>query len=780
MMHGALKVVPTTQHRLDPANLRVPVRGLERRKLVGHGGAVGREQGEEALGDAPGLLDGGGDVGVVQGPEVLKRSGNVVEELVAKGVGAAKLGALVADARQVADEQLVGKDFNKDVDEGVVQDGAVVAHVLVEGDDHLLHGGGGVPAGRKKVGHDGLEVDGKDELRKLVDAPGAAVDVAVAQGGELLLDALEVLRGDVGFEFLAEAREVAEARLVVAVVDAGNLVVCRGDEPVLQRLEALEVVDGLARHRLVAQGLVLEHALLLLLAGAQARKHGVNDALDHVGALRRGGRVDLLAQHAPQRDQVLGAKVAVLVLVEVGGPFAAAAAAALGKVARLLRKDALDPLVEEADNELPKVAHQLGLAVVNDVRREVRLRVAHLGHFSVVLFGEADDFERVRRRGLGVVDHADEKVVHERVVAVGVELANVPFLRHERRHADADGVEVVEEPGHDFFEALRVVEELFAGGVKLLLGAELDGLEKLGLVAANLFGAAVGDALEADGDFLVVLEGVLQGEHAAVAALLGLHDDGEADDEAVVVVEDEIDEVHGNQADVLVEPVDHVVEAGKVVLERGLEARVVGALNLLHGVVANVAQLRELVVARQQVGHVFLVIVVLAQHALDHVEAAVKRLEVAAHRLDGGKVAVRLRDEVDARKVVNHGLRLGAQPVNLHHLVLDELHGALAVGEAGHARLRPLELLAQAPAQLPVDGALFAREFLLEPGDLVEVVGVSQQLRELGYGRVIHGERTVYVCVCVCVCVAVVLSAERLQQVVNQTMLRGVERPVKG
>ncbi|KAJ6441896.1 54S ribosomal protein L33, mitochondrial [Purpureocillium lavendulum] len=580
--HGALKVVAGAEDGLDPAELQVPVGVLEGLELVGDGVLVGGEEAEEGLGDAP------------------------------------------------LDEELVGEDLGEDVDEGVVQHLAVIVDVLLKRHHHLLHGRVGVPAGREEVGHDGLEVDGEDELRKLGDAPGAEVDVAVAQRRHLLVGALEVLRRDVRLDHLPEVRQVAKAALVLVVVDARDLVVGRRHEPVLQRLEALEV-GHLAR--LVAQRLVLEQALPRLLARAQPQEHGVDDALDHVGALRVGPGLDLLAQHSPQRHQVLGPKVAVLVLVEVG-----ALDVALRKVLLLLREDAVDPLVEELDDELPEVAHQLRLAVVDDVRRQVLLAEAQLGHLLVVLLREAHNLQRVSGAPLRVVDNVDEEVVHHLVVYVCVRLGDPPLLGHQRRHSDLDGVEVVKVPLHNFLELRRVVEELFPGLLELLLGAEFDGLHELVLVAADLF-RAVGDALEPHRHLLVVLEGLLQRQDALVAALLGLHDHGEAHHQAVVVVDDEVDEVHGQDADVLVEPVDGVVEPRKVVLERRLQARVVGSLDLLHGVVPDVAQLRQLVVAGQQVGHVLLVVVVLAQHVLDDGQAVVEGLEIPAHRLDGAKVA---------------------------------------------------------------------------------------------------------------------------------------------
>ncbi|KAI9158533.1 carboxypeptidase [Paramyrothecium foliicola] len=685
--HAALEVVAYAQHGLDPADVQVPVGALELVEDVDDGVLVGGEQAQEGLGDAPGLLDGGGDVRVGQAREVLEGCGDVVEELVLEGVGAAQLGALVAHRREVAHEQLVGEDLGEDVDERVVQDLAVVAEVLVKGDDHLLHGGAGVPLGREEVGHDVAEVDGEDEVGELGDAPGAEVDVAVAQLVQLLVRALEVLRRDARLVLLFKAAQVAEAALVLVVVDARDLVVGRGDEPVLHGLEALELGD-LAR--LEADGLLLEHALPRLLPVAQAQEHGVDDTFDDIGPLRVERRLDLLAQHAPKGDEVLGAEVAVLVLVEVGALDVAA-----GKVLLLLLEDAVDPLVEELDDELTEVSDELSLTVVYDVRRERVLTEANLGHFLIVLLGEANNLKGVSRAGLRAVHHADQKVVHELVVDVGIRLGDVPLLGHQGRHADLDGVQVVEVPLHDLLELAGVVQEVLLGLLELLLGAEADGLQELVLVAAHLLGT-VGDALEAGGHLLVVLERLLEGEDAL--------------------------------ADVLVEPVDCVVQPGKVVLQRGLETLVLGPANLLHGIVANIPQLGELVVARQQVRHVLLVLVILLQHILHEADPLVERLEVATHRLDGAEVAMCLRHEVDAGKILDHGLRLRAQLVNLHHLLLDHLNRLLAVAEAIHAGLRRLELLTEAASQLGVHSALLARELKLHCGNLVQVVRVPQQL----------------------------------------------------
>ncbi|KAK8923030.1 hypothetical protein VCV18_007092 [Metarhizium anisopliae] len=376
IQHAPLEIIPRLQDGLDPRDVQVPIGRLEGGKLVRHGILVAGQQAEEGLRNPPRLLDRVADVWVGQVAKVLKGGGDVVEELVAEGVCAAKLGAPVAHGEQVADQQLVGKDLDEDVDEGVVQDLAVVADILLKSNHHLLHGRVGVPLGREEVGHDGAEVDGEDEVHKLGNAPGREVDVRVAQSVELRLAALEILRRDVGLEVCPEGREVAQARLLVVVVDAGDLVVGRGDEPVLKGLEALQFGDLAG---LVARRLILEHALPRLLAGAQAEEHGVDDALYHVGALRVGARINLLAEHAPESDEVL------------------------------------------------------------------------------VLLREADDFEVVGRCGFRIFDHADEEVVHELVVYLGVRFANLPLLGHEGRHADPHGVEVVEVPLHNPLELRGVV-----------------------------------------------------------------------------------------------------------------------------------------------------------------------------------------------------------------------------------------------------------------------------------------------------------------------------------
>src|SRR5690606_601273 len=66
-----------------------------------------------------------------------------------------------------------------------------------------------------------------------------------------------------------------------------------------------------------------------------------------------------------------------------------------------------------------------------------------------------------------------------------------------------------------------------------------------------------------------------------------------------------------------------------------------------------------------------------------------------------------------------------------------------AVGQARHADLGGLELVAQAGAELGIDGGLFPGELLLEGGELVEVVRVAEELRKIWYG--VH-------CVCSRVC----------------------------
>lgn len=53
-----------------------------------------------------------------------------------------------------------------------MEDLAVVVDVFFKGDDHLLHGGVGVPFWGEEVGHDGFEVDCEDEVGEFGDAPG--------------------------------------------------------------------------------------------------------------------------------------------------------------------------------------------------------------------------------------------------------------------------------------------------------------------------------------------------------------------------------------------------------------------------------------------------------------------------------------------------------------------------------------------------------------------------------------------------------------------------------
>ncbi|CAG9979420.1 unnamed protein product [Clonostachys byssicola] len=699
--HAPLEVVAGAQDSLDPRDLQVPVFRLEGLEGVGDAVAVGGEELVEELGGAPRLLDGGADLGAGEGLEEVEGDADVVDELVDKRVGAAEAGALVADGGEVADEELVGEDLDEDVDEGVVEDLAVVGDVLLEGDDHLLHGGAGVPLRGEEVGHDLGEVDGEDDLGEAGDAPGAEVDVAVAEAVHLRLDALRVSRGDVRLEGLAPVGQVGEAALVLVVVDAGDLVVGRGHEPVLQGLEALELLGVAAGgDGLVARGLGLEHVLPGLLPVVQTYQHGVNNTFDNVSSLRVGCRVHLLLQHTPQGHQVLRSEVSVLVLVKVGAALGASCAP-LGEVALLLGEDTLDPLVEELDNELSEVTNKLSLTVVDDMRHKLLLPESQLSHLLVVLLWEANNF----KAGVRVIHDANQEVVHEPVVDIGICLGNLPSLGHQRRHPDLDHVEVVEEPLHDLLEIGRVLEELLAGLLKVLLRAELDGLHELVLVPADV-PRAVRDPLEAHGHLPVVLERLLHGQDALVALLLGVDHDGEAHHETVVLVDHQVDQVEGDEAHVLVEPLNGVVQPGEVILQGRFEARVVGSLDLLHGIVADIPQQGELVVAGQEVGHVLFIVVVLLQHPLHDSQPAAEGLEVVAHGLDGVEVAVGLRHEVDAGKVLDHVLRLGAELVDLDHLVLDHLDRLLAVAQAVHARLGQLELLPQTGAELAVDGRL--------------------------------------------------------------------------
>ena len=158
----------------------------------------------------------------------------------------------------------------------------------------------------------------------------------------------------------------------------------------------------------------------------------------------------------------------------------------------------------------------------------------------------------------------------------------------------------------------------------------------------------------------------------------------------------------------LVEALDDVVQARKEVLHRSavlkcevvdeLGGAVLGALDLIHGHITDITQLRQTVMDLQQVRLLSRGLVVLVQQVLKLPQALVEGLDVLAHLLHALEVLVRLGDDVDVGEVLDHVLGLGAQLVNLHHLLLDQVDGALAFGDAVHARLGKLQLLAQAMA----------------------------------------------------------------------------------
>ena len=110
---------------------------------------------------------------------------------------------------------------------------------------------------------------------------GSQIDKAVAEGFAFGVGVvLHVLRGDEGFEVALEAGEVAYLAGVFVVVDAGDLVVGDGYEPVLEDLQAVLFGGG----GFVFGGFVVDHALPEGLALFQGDEHGVYYAFGDVCA----------------------------------------------------------------------------------------------------------------------------------------------------------------------------------------------------------------------------------------------------------------------------------------------------------------------------------------------------------------------------------------------------------------------------------------------------------------------------------------------------------------
>jgi hypothetical protein len=401
--------------------------------------------------------------------------------------------------------------------------------------------------------------------------------------------------------------------------------------------------------------------------------------------------------------------------------------------------DAVHELVDGVDDDLTVCPDQLGAAVVDDVRFESFLREAKFTHLCVVSVYPVDYGQQILRSKTFIIGKTYEEVVHLIVVDVGVCLHDLPLLGHEIDHSQFHGVEIVEVPLKVLVDLLRLLVKLLPRFSHVCLADKLDCFCELVLVPAQLLRSSR-NGFKARCQVLVLALGVLQGLNLGVCLLLFLDDDGETHHQAVAARLNQFDHVDADFANVLVKALDHVVKASEQVLYSGailkgqvvdeLGRAVLGVLDLVHGDVANIAQLSEAVVDCQQVRLVCELPVVLVQQILKLAEALVEGLNIAAHLLDTLEVAVGLGNNVYMWEVLDHVLSLGAQLVDLHHLLLDQIDGALALGDAVHARLGQLQLLAQAMAQLPVDGRLFSCELGFQRGDLVEVFRVPQQLRK--------------------------------------------------
>ncbi|KAI6763102.1 hypothetical protein HG530_009082 [Fusarium avenaceum] len=178
----------------------------------------------------------------------------------------------------------------------------------------------------------------------------------------------------------------------------------------------------------------------------------------------------------------------------------------LCQVALLLGEDTIDPLIEELDDEFTKVAHELSLTIIDNLRHKLLLFQTDLCHLSVV----------------------------------------------------------VEIPLHDLIQLARVIKKLFLGTFELLFRTEPNSLYELVLIATDLL-RTVCNALEPSSHLLMILESFLQRQHPLITRLLCLHHYCESHHEAVVILHNEIDEIQSNNADVLVEPIDRIVQSRKLV-----------------------------------------------------------------------------------------------------------------------------------------------------------------------------------------------------------------------